>query len=77
MLTAGQLDTEALARRLNRGLTLTTGPFRFRIQSPLRAVHRGLGLLYAGFPVQPDDGFRDFHVSVERSAARGAGCGRR
>lgn len=69
MLTPGQPDSEGLARRLNRGLTLTTGPFRFRIQSPLHGVHRGLELLYEGFPVEPDEGFRDFQVELH--AARG------
>jgi HprK-related kinase A len=64
VLTPGGFDTEALARRLNRGLTLTTGPFRFRIQSPLQGVHRALGLLYAHFPFEPDEGFRDFHVDL-------------
>jgi HprK-related kinase A len=49
---------------LTGGLTLTTGPFRFRIRSPLHAVQRNLGLLYADFPVEADDGFRDFHIEV-------------
>jgi len=49
-----------------RGLTLTTGPFRFRVQSREPSVARGLGLLYAGFPLQPDTGLRDFHISVDR-----------
>lgn len=64
MLTLGQLDSDALARRLNLGLTLTSGPFRFRIRSPAHGVHRGLRRLYADFPVEPDDGFRDFHVDL-------------
>jgi HprK-related kinase A len=70
VLTLGKLDAEALARRLARGLTLTTGPFRFRVQSDSPGVRHGLGLLYADFPVEEDAGFRDFHVSVSR--ARGA-----
>lgn len=62
----GSLDADALARQLARGLTLSTGPFRFRVQSSLSAVQRGLALLYREFPVADDDGFRDFHVSVDR-----------
>ena len=64
MLTLGELDAEALARQLAHGLTLTTGPFRFRLQSKLDAVRRGLALLYADFPLGSDSGFRDFHVGV-------------
>jgi HprK-related kinase A len=65
VLTPDEFDAESLARRLHRGLTLTTGPFRFRIHSPLRGVHRGLDLLYAAFPIGPDHGFRDFHVELK------------
>ncbi len=64
MLTLGELDPTAFADRLQRGLTLTTGPFRFRLQSREPAVRRGLGQLYAAFQVEPDSGFRDLHVSV-------------
>ena len=64
MLTLRQSEDEALSRGLNCGLTLSTGPFRFRIQSPLRGVHRGLQNLYAGFPIEADEGFRDFHVDL-------------
>jgi HprK-related kinase A len=55
-----------LRRRLGRGLTLRTGPFAFRIQSAEPAVARGLAALYAGFPLTPDEGLRDFHVRVDR-----------
>jgi HprK-related kinase A len=59
-----QLDAESLALQLAHGLTLTTGPFRFRIQSRLPGVRRGLSLLYGGHPLEPDTGFRDYHVDV-------------
>ena len=65
MLTLGQLDADTLARRLARGLTLVTGPFRFRVQSRQESVRRGLAALYTGFPIEPDAGLRDFHVSVD------------
>ena len=64
MLTLGQLDSDTLARHLSHGLTLSTGPFRFRVQSRQTAVRRGLATLYADFPLEPDSGFRDFHVDV-------------
>jgi HprK-related kinase A len=57
---------QALEPRLRRGVTLQTGPFRFRIQSAEPDVARGLATLYAGFPLGPDEGLRDFHVSVDR-----------
>ena len=69
MLTVGGLDSEALRLRLAFGLTLTSGPFSFRIRSSLPAVHQGLSLLYADFPIGADDGLRDYHV--ELSAPRG------
>jgi HprK-related kinase A len=64
VLTLGQLDTGTLARHLGSGLTLSTGPFRFRVQSRQEAVRRGLATLYADFPLEADTGFRDFHVDV-------------
>jgi HprK-related kinase A len=64
VLTLGQLDSDTLARHLSQGLTLSTGPFRFRVQSRQQAVRRGLATLYADFPLEPDTGFRDFHVDV-------------
>ncbi|MDZ7592807.1 MAG: HprK-related kinase A [Rubrivivax sp.] len=56
----------ATPQHLRRGLTLQTGPFRFRIQSAEPGVARGLATLYAGFPLGGDEGLRDFHVSVDR-----------
>jgi HprK-related kinase A len=67
VLTPGPFDPNTLAEALRRGLTLTTGPFRFRIESSLREVHRGLKRLYDAFPFEPDDGFRDFHVELRSS----------
>lgn len=65
MLTLGVLDSADLARRLARGLTLTTGPFRFRLQSGALAVQRGVRRLYDAFAVEDDSGFRDVHVRVD------------
>ena len=65
MLTLRELRRPELQERLAQGLTVATGPFRFRIQSCLPGVVRGLAQLYADFPVDDDVGFRDFHVQVD------------
>lgn len=62
----GHLPVEELSSRLARGLTLATGPLRFRLQSLEPSVAEGLATLYADFPVQEDADFRDFHVRVDR-----------
>ena len=51
-------------------MTLQTGPFRFRIRSSEPDVARGLATLYAGFPLGPYEGLRDFHVSIDRVRVR-------
>ena len=48
------------------GLRLRTGPFVTNIRSPLPAVQRGVALHYAQHPIEPDQAFVDFHVSVGR-----------
>jgi hypothetical protein len=65
-LTLGELPRDELRRRLAGGLTLTTGPFRFRLQSRMESVAEGLATLYADFPAGDDAGFRDFHVRIDR-----------
>ena len=61
------LAPTALDRCLRQGgLRLRTGPVVTRIRSSLRAVHRGIALHYAQHAVEPDQGFADFHVSIER-----------
>lgn len=69
MLKLGDLDPETLNRRLARGLSLATGPFRFNICSVQPIVQRGLAALYADTPVLHDGGICDFHVGV--NAVRG------
>lgn len=66
MLTPPPPGADDTGQRLRRGLTLQTGPFRFRVRSAEPGVARGLATLYAGFPLGPDEGLRDFHVSVDR-----------
>ena len=65
-LTLGNLSREELRGRLADGLTLTTGPFRFRLQCPMESVAEGLATVYADFPVEDDAGFRDFHIRIDR-----------
>lgn len=66
-MNVGDLDAAALARRLHGdGLRVRTGPLVANVRSPLAQVARGLSLHYAEHPLEPDDGFADFHVSVER-----------
>ena len=63
-----QLGTHEVARRLgNGGLALRTGPFNFRIHSPIEAVSEGLALLYADYPLVDENAFIDFTVTLERS----------
>jgi HprK-related kinase A len=57
------LSEEDVTRRIASGLCLTTGPFVFRIESPLPDVAAGLRRLYGDFPVG-DEPFADFHVRV-------------
>jgi len=68
VLSLGQLSSAELVDSLAQGLTLTTGPFRFRIQSRRSDVARALETLYAAYPADIDCGFRDFHVRIDSVA---------
>lgn len=50
----------------SRGLYIRIGGFVFRIRSSLPAITDGLALLYADYPIAPQDGFADFHVEVRQ-----------
>ena len=65
MLTVGSLTALELHQRLRKGLTLSTGPFSYRIHSPCPPVAAGLATLYADFAVEPDGGIADFHIHVQ------------
>lgn len=61
-----ELSQPELARRLcSEGLTLRTGPFVFRIFSPVPSVAEGMRLLYATNLLAADDEFVDFNVRLE------------
>ena len=66
-MIVADLAPQALDRTLREsGLRLRTGPVTTCIRSTLRAVRRGIALHYAQHTVEPDAGFADFHISVER-----------
>jgi HprK-related kinase A len=66
-LNVGDLGSAALSQRLHgSGLRIRTGPLVANVRSPLPQVACGLALHYAGHPIEDDDGFADFHVSVDR-----------
>lgn len=53
------------ARRLrSEGLLLRTGPFTFRIHSPIRLVSEGLGQMYPNNPLADEAGFVDFDLHL-------------
>lgn len=67
-LSLGQLSASERAQRLRGdGLLLRTGPFTFRLRSPLPGVERGLAALYADFQLaERADALADFHLQVGR-----------
>lgn len=60
------LSASELQHELARGLTLQTGDFRFRIESHLPGIARGLVAVYGDFPLSCDAGLRDFHIRIDR-----------
>lgn len=57
------LTPAELTARLRSGLHLQTGAFIVKVRSKIPSVARGLGLLYADYPLGDGD-FADFHVSL-------------
>ncbi|MBX9793679.1 MAG: HprK-related kinase A [Burkholderiaceae bacterium] len=63
-----QLKPGELSGRLRKeGLLLRTGPFNFRIVSPIESVAAGLRLLYSDYPLADTGHFIDFTVTLQRS----------
>ena len=58
------LTLDDLNQRLRLGLQLVTGPFTFRITSPLPDIAQGLAKLYGEFSLT-DAPFADFHVRID------------
>ena len=46
------------------GIRLRSGPFVYRITSPIEVVAQGLELLYADYPLLGDDCYVDFDVAI-------------
>ena len=66
-MMVGQLTSAELGRRLvGKGLGIRTGPFGLRIRTDIAAVHRGIGLLYADYPIVADEEFCDFAIELRR-----------
>ncbi len=66
MIVAELLRNELVHLLAGPGLRLRTGPVVTRVHSRLPAVAEGVALHYAEHPVEPSDGFADFHVRVGR-----------
>ncbi len=49
------------------GVVICSGPFKFRILSPIETVAQGIRLLYADYPVGAAGEFVDFNIVLERS----------
>ncbi len=58
------LSPEDLSQRLRTGLQIGTGPFTFRITSPLPDIAQSLARLYGGFPLV-EGPFADFHIRID------------
>ena len=69
MIVADLTDVDLALRMARPGLRLRTGPVVTVIRSSVRSVVQGIRLHYSQYPVEPTDGFADFHVTV--SPARG------
>ena len=64
-MRVADLAAPSLRAQLAReGLVLTTGPFTFRVVSPIERVADGIGRLYAEHAVGAADDFADFTVSI-------------
>ncbi len=64
-MNVSSFSTPELAHKLRHtGIKIRIGVFTIHIQSPLPAIAQGLHLLYADYPVEADQAFADFHVSV-------------
>ncbi len=54
-------------RLRGKGLVICSGPFKFRIFSPIKSVADGLQTLYADYALGEEGAFVDFNVTLERS----------
>jgi HprK-related kinase A len=60
------LSQSDLRDRLHgQGLVLCSGPFKFRITSPIKSLEQGIRLLYADYPLGGEGDFVDFNLVLE------------
>lgn len=58
--------TELIKRVGDKGISIQTGPFVFRIRSKISSVAEGIHLLYSDYPLIEDREFADFDINMER-----------
>jgi len=64
-MTLSSLDIDEVCRRLRgAGIAIRTGPFTFRIRSPIPPVAIGFAFLYADYPLVDGREFIDFDVHL-------------
>jgi HprK-related kinase A len=67
MILSDLTDIDFKNRIRGSGLVFCSGPFKFRIVSPIESVARGLRLLYADYPLGDCGDFVDFNVAIEQT----------
>lgn len=67
MILSELSSVEVETRLKNTGLVMRTGPFNFKIISPIESVADGLRLLYPNYPLVDPGEFVDFTVTLARS----------
>ena len=65
MIVSALTQRERQSRLRNPGLALRTGPFVFRIISPIASIDEGLALLYADYELAEEAEFVDYTVVLE------------
>lgn len=67
MPTVSTLSRSNLQSRLGSGgIYLQTGAFVTHLQTAIRSVVEGIGLLYADYPLAEQEDFADFHITLAR-----------
>jgi HprK-related kinase A len=60
------MSSELAYRLREPGISIQTGVFAAHLQTSIRSVAEGIGLLYADYPLAEEGSFSDFHVSLVR-----------
>lgn len=68
-MTPSSLGLDEIRQRLcGAGIAIRTGPFTFRIRSPIASVASSIALLYADYPLADKKEFVDFDVHLDFGA---------